>query len=243
MYQPYKWIFYFPFFALNTLALSLLASMLSGFISHRFIGRMAALWARMNVFLTPAVINVTGRENIQPGQSYVVVANHQSYYDIPALYGWLGIDFRWVMKHELRKVPGLGIFSERIGHIFVDRRNREAAMASIFAAREKISGGTSVVFFPEGSIFGHGSLGPFKRGAYVFAMDMGLPLLPVTISGTEDILPYKSLDLFPGRVSIAIHSPIEMKGQGSEAMERAIKESWEVIMSGLKKKTENIPQE
>ena len=93
-------------------------------------------------------VNVTGRENIDPQQSYVVVANHQSLYDVFVLYGFLGIDFKWVMKQEMRSVPGLGIGCERMGHIFVDRSNVQAAMASIKAAESKIRNGTSVVFFP-----------------------------------------------------------------------------------------------
>ncbi len=75
------------------------------------------------------LVKVHGRENINPQQSYVIVSNHQSHYDVFVLYGWLGIDFKWVMKQELRKVPGLGIGCEKVGHIFIDRSNTERAFS------------------------------------------------------------------------------------------------------------------
>ena len=84
-------------------------------------------------------------------QSYVIVSNHQSQYDILLMYGWLGTDFRWVMKKELRRVPVLGLACEKLGHIYVDRSDSAAAVASLNAARKKLVNGTSVVFFPEGT--------------------------------------------------------------------------------------------
>ena len=85
------------------------------------------LWSRLNASLVPMLVKVTGRENIEKGTSYIVLTNHQSAYDIFLVYGWLGIDLKWVMKKELRKVPGLGFGSEKVGHIFLDRSNSRAA--------------------------------------------------------------------------------------------------------------------
>jgi 1-acyl-sn-glycerol-3-phosphate acyltransferase len=128
-------------------------------------------------------VNVTGGENIDPQQSYVVVANHQSLYDVFVLYGFLGIDFKWVMKQEMRSVP---------------------------AAESKISNGTSVVFFPEGTRSRDGALRQFKKGAFRFALDLNLPILPVTIVGTREILPSDSLDLLPGKARLIIDEPIRV---------------------------------
>jgi 1-acyl-sn-glycerol-3-phosphate acyltransferase len=86
-----------------------------------------------------------------------------------------------VLKQELRKIPGLGIGCEKVGHIFIDRSNPEKAIASIKAAKEKIVNGTSVLFSPEGTRSKTGKMGDFKKGAFIFAIEIGVPLLPVTL--------------------------------------------------------------
>jgi 1-acyl-sn-glycerol-3-phosphate acyltransferase len=161
-------------------------------------------------------VTVTGRENVDPRQSYVVVSNHQSHYDVFALYGFLGIDFRWIMKHELRKVPAIGISCHRLGHIFIDRSNHAAALATIDSAKETIVNGTSVLFFPEGTRSRSGRLRAFKKGAFHFARDLELPILPVTIVGTRDVLPADGIDLKPGSARLIIHPPIELDGSSRE---------------------------
>lgn len=104
-------------------------------------------WARLNGWLTPMFVKIIGKDNIDKNQSYIIAANHQSQYDIFLLYGWLGIDFKWVMKQELRKIPFIGISCEKIGHIFINRFDKKAAVAAINAAKKKIINGTSVIFF------------------------------------------------------------------------------------------------
>ncbi|MCP3997595.1 MAG: 1-acyl-sn-glycerol-3-phosphate acyltransferase, partial [bacterium] len=184
-------------------------------------------------FLTPMRVTVAGRERIDPEQSYVIVANHQSPYDIYVLYGWLGIDFKWVLKQELRKVPGLGIGCEKLGHIYVDRSNSHAAIRSINEARERITRGTSVIFFAEGT-FGNGrELLAFKKGAFRMALDLGLPILPVTIVGTREILPGGSWDLFPGRAKLIVHEPMEITGHEPGKLRPLIQEVRAVVQSGL----------
>jgi 1-acyl-sn-glycerol-3-phosphate acyltransferase len=199
--------------ALTTLFFGSATIVLSLFLPSRWVSLICGtFWARLNAWLTPMPVKVTGRENIDPQQSYVVVANHQSFYDIFVLYGFLGIDFKWVMKQEMRSIPGLGIGCEKVGHIFVDRSNRKAALASIKSAQSKISNGTSVVFFPEGTRSLDGTLKGFKKGAFRFALDLDLPILPVTIVGAGDVLLSGSLDLLPGKVRLIIDEPISVDG-------------------------------
>jgi len=233
LYQPYKWLVFIPFLAVNTLVLSfsaILISYLTGTFLTRYVG---VWWARLNGFFTPMFVKVRGRENMKKGQSYIIVSNHQSLYDIFVIYGWIHRHFKWVMKHSLRKVPGLGLYCDRMEHIFVDRTNTEKALQSIEAARHKITRGTCVLFFPEGTIFGHGTLGPFKKGAYKMAIDLNLPILPVTISGTENILPYKSINLFPGRAVMTIHEPISTEGYTEKTLNELVYESKKKIASAL----------
>jgi len=171
-----------------------------------------ARWSRMNSFMTPMRVSVFGRENIDPTCSYVIVSNHRSHYDVFVLYGWLGIDFKWVMKKELRNVPALGVACEKLEHIFIDRSDKKTALKSLNDAKKIIKNGTSVIFFPEGTRSRTGQMGEFKKGAFVMALDLGIPILPISITGTEKILPPGTIDLMPGRVAMKIHRPIPVEG-------------------------------
>ena len=212
LYQPYKWLFLFPFMLLNSLLFGILAVLLSLIINQKvgsYVG--GVLWAKINTVFTPVIVNVHGKEHIQKKQSYVIVANHLSTFDIFALYGWLGIDFKWVMKKEIRKYPGVGFGSQAVGHIFIDRSSSAEAIKTINSAKEKIRDGTSVIFFPEGTRSRTSNLLPFKKGAFRFAFDLDLPILPVTINGTDKVFPTGTFNLFPGKVDIVIHPSINIE--------------------------------
>lgn len=235
LYQPYKWLIFAPYLAVSTLFFGSLTVVLAVVTNPRITSFICGtIWARLNGYLTPIRVGVTGRNNIDQTQSYIIVANHQSQYDIFVLYGWLGIDFKWVMKQELRKVPGIGIGCEKVGHIFIDRSNHEKAVASLRAAKEKIVNGTSVIFFPEGTRSKDGSLGVFKKGAFKMAVDLRLPILPITIVGTRDILPTDSVDLFPGRARMIIHKPIDTSGYTDDNLDELVDRARRVIESGLR---------
>ena len=234
LYQPYKWLIFLPFFIANTLFFGLLAIPLSLIAGHRTGSRVCGnWWSRINTVFTPAMVDVRGREHIEPGQSYVVAANHISAFDIFAVYGWLGLDLKWVMKKELRKIPGIGFGSEAVGHIFIDRSNTKNAVESIRKAKEKIRGGISVIFFPEGTRSRVGSMLPFKKGAFKFALDMQMPVLPVTIQGTEAVLPSDTLDLFPGKIRLIIHPPIGISGYNDNNIHMLVERARSAIDSGF----------
>ena len=138
-------------------------------------------WARVCSFFAPMWVDVKGLENIDRNRSYVVVANHQSHFDVFVLYGWAWMDMKWVMKKELRKTPFIGFASHMVGHIVVDRSDSQAAIDSLNDAKKKIINGTSVMFFPEGTRSKTVEIGRFKKGAFVMALDLDLPILPMTI--------------------------------------------------------------
>jgi len=234
LYQPYKWLVYFPFLVISTLFFGFLTIILVPLTNPKVASYICgALWSRLNGYMTPMLVKVHGRENINPKQSYVIVSNHQSHYDVFVLYGWLGIDFKWVMKQELRKVPGLGIGCEKVGHIFIDRSNREKALASLNEAKKKIVNGTSVIFFPEGTRSKDGKVGEFKKGAFKMAFDLGLPILPVTIIGTSKILPAHTINLFPGVVHLYIHKPIDINQYTEDSIEELMNITKSVMTSVL----------
>ena len=232
-YQPYKWLFILPLLIISTFVCGTLAAIVALSISPRTGGFFAVLWARINSFFCPMTVTVTGAENIDPGTSYVITANHQSHYDIYVLYGWLGVDFKWVMKKELEKVPVLGPACKALGHIFIDRSDSKSAIETINAAKAKIVNGTSVVFFPEGSRSDDGLIKPFKKGAFRMAIDLGLPVLPVTINGTRKILPKGSIDLRPGGVTMTISKPICVKGYSDENLTELMDKTRMIISSSL----------
>lgn len=212
LYQPYKWLFLFPFMVVNSLFFGVMAVLLSIVVNQKtgsYIG--GVIWARINTILTPAIVRVHGKKNIDKRQSYIIVANHLSTYDIFALYGWLGIDFKWVMKKEIKKYPGVGFGSRAVGHIFIDRSSSKEAIKTINDARRKIVNGTSVIFFPEGTRSKTRELLPFKKGAFRLAFDLNLPILPITINGTDKVFPTGTFNLFPGKIDIIVHEPIDIK--------------------------------
>ncbi len=231
LYQPYKWFIFGPFIVCTTFLCGGLATLSAILSEPRYASIFGVIWARLNSLATPMVVKIRGKENISKTQSYVIVSNHQSQYDIFVLYGWLGIDFKWVMKQELRKVPALGIACEKIGHIFIDRSNTAAALNSINEAKSKIVNGTSVIFFPEGTRSTDGRLGNFKKGAFKMALDLQIPILPVTISGTRAIFPTNSLDLFPGRACMTIHPPIDISEYDNRGIGTLMEKTREIIAS------------
>jgi 1-acyl-sn-glycerol-3-phosphate acyltransferase len=236
LYQVYKWLIYFPllgFFTVFFVGIGIVVAILFG--SNAANRTTGVWWARTMSALTPMRVRVIGREHIDPKTSYVVVANHQSYFDIFVLYGWIGIDIKWVMKKELREIPVFGYAGEVGGNIFIDRSNPKAAYESLQIARKRIRNGTSLIFFPEGkrNLKDPQDLGPFKRGAFVTALDLDLPILPISISGTRKIQPPKSLSLYPGTAVMVIHQAIDTTGYTSDRLEELIKLTRSIIEEDL----------
>jgi 1-acyl-sn-glycerol-3-phosphate acyltransferase len=233
-YQFHKWLIFFPILLLTTAFLGSLAVFLAMAWSVKVGSQICGVyWARINSWVTPMFVSITGRENVDERQSYVIVSNHQSHFDIFVLYGWLGIDFKWVMKAELRKVPFLGYACEKLEHIYIDRSNHDAAVDSINRAKTRIVDGTSVVFFPEGTRSKTGQIRSFKKGAFRFALDIDTPILPITIVGTKNILPKGTVDLYPGRAQMIIHPPISLDNYSHDNIEELMEKTRVTIQSGL----------
>mgnify|MGYP003336558435 CR=1 FL=1 len=213
-YQIYAWLVLIPLAAMLSFIAGWLATLTAILVSPRFSSRYVAMnWARALAWLTPMRVQLEGSEHIDTSRSYVVVANHLSLFDIPALYGWLDLDLKWVIKQELRKAPGIGIGCEKVGHIFIDRKNPEQARKQINAALERLGNGIGILFFPEGTRSPDGNLLPFKKGAFRVAIEAQIPILPVTVVGTHEICPAKTLKIFPGRVRLVAHPVIETQGR------------------------------
>lgn len=233
LYQPYKWLIVLPVFIVITIICALI-TIITSCISIRIARPWGIIWAKVMQWVTPMNVNVIGRENIIPGQSYVIAANHQSAYDIFVIYGSLGIDFKWIMKHELRNIPLMGYACYKLNHIFINRTSKMAAYRSIQRAKDILVGGTSVVIFPEGTRSGSNKMAPLKHGAFKMAFDLELPILPVSINGTYRIMGNGLSSLKPGSVDLIIHKPIDIK-DFTEKRDELISLTAEAIASGLNK--------
>ncbi|MDA8159812.1 MAG: lysophospholipid acyltransferase family protein [Desulfobacteraceae bacterium] len=168
------------------------------------------LWARAICRLAGARVKVLGREGLDPSQSYIFAANHQSQFDIFALQGYLGIDFRWLAKKELFAVPVFGRGMRLAGYIPVDRSRGRQALQSLNEAAERIAGGTSVIIFPEGTRSPDGQIHPFKSGAMMLAIKAGVPIVPVAIIGTHEVLAKGRLLAQSGPVTIRLGRPLDI---------------------------------
>lgn len=233
-YQVYVLLVFAPLVIVLTFFASTFSVLFAILVNPSWASRnIAAPWARLLGLLTPIFVEIEGSENARQNQRYVVVANHQSQYDILLLYGWLKLDLKWVMKKELRKVPGIGIGCEKVGHIFVDRRRPALARQAISDALARLGDGVGILFFAEGTRSLDGRLLPFKKGAFLTAIDQELPVLPITIIGTHDVLPAKSLKLFPGRVKLVIHPEIPTQDLVTEDHNDLRRKTREIIESAL----------
>jgi len=213
LYFIYQWLVYIPLVALATLVGGIAAIIVALLISPRAANLgVGVMWGRVLAWLAPVRVDMEGLENIDPDKSYVVVANHQSQFDIPVVYGWIGLDLRWVAKAELGKIPFLGTGSRAVGHVFIDRSDPEQARAAIGRAVKKLGPGSGLLFFAEGTRSRSGKLLPFKKGAFRIAVDQQLPVLPVTLVNARDILPAGSLRIRPGRVRVVVHPPLPTEG-------------------------------
>ena len=190
------------------------------------------IWSKLFFMISLVKVEVKGRENIKDNESYIFVANHQGAYDIFLVYGYLNHNFKWVLKHTLRKVPMVGKACEAAKHIFVDRTNPKGIKRTIEEAKNTLQGGMSVVIFPEGTRSSDGNIKKFKRGAFQLAVDLNIPVVPMTINGSYKILSKTSFFVNPGKLTLTIHEPIMPPAEGFD-MDTIVEESYQKVVSAL----------
>lgn len=230
----YKWLIVIPTLALSTVVLGSLIIVLSFFGLGNMASRIfATFWARLNATVTLMKVIVEGRGKLKPGNSYVLAANHLSLVDIYVLYGYTGLDLKWVMKQELRSVPVLGLACEMMGHIFIDRSNSATALTSLRTARQRIQNGMCVVFFPEGTRSRTSELRVFKKGAFRMANELSIPVVPVSIHNTDRIVPSDTLDWRPGAVKMIFHDPIDAKDLTPAQVTSLTNQTRDIIVDAL----------
>ncbi len=210
-------LFAFTFFIPWTLFVIFTGVPLS-FVNPDYLHSYARIWARVGLLLGGARLRVEGEENLPRGEAVIYMANHQSNFDILSLFAGLPVQFRWLAKEELFRVPFFGYAMKRTGYIPVNRADRRQAMESMAVAAKRISEGTSVVIFPEGTRSPDGQLLPFKKGGFLLAMQAGVPIVPVAILGSCEVMGKKSLSIHPGPIRMRIFPPLPT-GKGSDREE------------------------
>lgn len=181
-----------------------------------FISRATKLWSWTCLAVSLCRVEVRGRENLPTSDApCVVVANHQSAYDIFVLNAYIGIPFKWVMKSELRRIPLVGKACEAAHFIFVDETRVSSIAQTIEDAKKVLATGNSIFIFPEGSRTETGRLTRFKKGAFVIASELDVPILPVTIDGAFEVLPRGTYLPHPRRVVLTVHPAFHMSEQGT----------------------------
>lgn len=230
----YQWIIFVPVFLVLTILTTTLMIIFSPIFGNRLWGYYPPKWwARLTCWLALCRVKTTGHENLEKNRSYVFIANHQGAFDIFLAYGFLNKNMKWVQKASLRKIPFVGKASEIAGHVFVDNSTIASRKNTIEQAKKEIAGGISMMMFPEGARTKDGKLQPFRRGAYRIAMDMELPLVPITINGPYDVMPINTLQLNPGKLEMIIHKPIPTKDLEKKDMRELMDQTKEIIYSGL----------
>ena len=180
----------------------------SGRLNHR----LARFWGKIALWANRVKVRVQGLEHI-PGQGpYVFMSNHQGSYDIFALLGHLPFQFKWLAKREIFSIPILGWAMKATGYIFIDREGTRETVSAMRDAAEKIHEGMSVVIFPEGSRSPDGSIQPFKKGGFTLAIKSKVPIVPIAITGSGEILRKGKLKVYPGSITIRVDRPVETKG-------------------------------
>ncbi len=223
----------------ETLAISF-PTMLEAFggrVTRAVCDERLARWSHAVVDNARIQLEVTGRENLGDGDTYLVMSNHQSHYDIPVLFYVMGPNLRMIAKKELFDVPIFGNALRAAGFVEIDRGDRDAAIRNLQQAHALLESGTHVWIAPEGTRSSTGRLGPFKKGAFYLALNAELPILPVTLSGTRDVLPAHGVFSSAGaKVRVTIHPTIDTRpfaGRGKEGRDELMETVRAALEVGL----------
>ncbi|GIW44099.1 MAG: 1-acyl-sn-glycerol-3-phosphate acyltransferase [Candidatus Binatia bacterium] len=181
---------------------------------------LAPIWSRIVVFLCGVRIEVYGLEHLDPKRSYVIISNHLSNFDIWVTLAALPLRLRFVAKEELLRIPFFGTALRMSDHIVINRSKPDEAVARInerVAAQAKAGKPFCLLFYAEGTRSPDGQVHAFKKGGVTLALRTGLPIVPLSISGTWKLLPKNALLIRPGgRVKLVLAPPIETAGMSLE---------------------------
>jgi 1-acyl-sn-glycerol-3-phosphate acyltransferase len=224
-------LFVFPW----TFLCSIIA-LLSTFVerSGRTYHKVALFWSKVCLLAAGVKIEVDGSELIPRDQPVIFMSNHQGNFDILALFQAIPIRFNWLAKEELFKIPLFGRSMQSAGYIPINRGDGRDSLKSLDRAAELVRGGTSIAIFPEGTRSNDGRLLPFKRGGFILASKAGVPIIPVSISGSMKINPPNNIFcILPGVIRIKFSPPVQTGTNGENQQMSVMEQVRMAITAGL----------
>lgn len=173
----------------------------------------ASLWSRFLIFFSGSRVSVSGLENIPKNQPMILVVNHQGTADIPIVLATLPVPFRFAVKKDLFRFPFFGWYMKKAGYFPIDRRLILSAYKTVEYIIEILKDGESVLIFPEGTRSLDGSLGKFKRGSLMAALKARVPIVPVALSGSFEVMPRGTKLISPAKVKVCVGQPIYIRSE------------------------------
>jgi 1-acyl-sn-glycerol-3-phosphate acyltransferase len=236
MLPPFHWwrtvFFLIPSIGLYTAilgAISITSALvgLPGRVAHG----CARLWAWLILATTGVRVSVRGLERVPQHHSYLFIANHQSFYDIPILFWYVPFDLRIIAKASLRRVPFIGGHLARTGHVLVDRAKPGAAVFKQIS--DLMARGQSLIVFPEGTRSPDGRVGGFRSGIFSLGIEAGLPVVPVAVRGTRHIMHKGRLMTCPGVASVEVFDPIPTTGLTRDDAKALARRVQDIVEAGV----------
>jgi 1-acyl-sn-glycerol-3-phosphate acyltransferase len=183
---------------------------------------IARIWGKGILWISGIRVSISGNDHIDPDGSYIFMANHLSQFDIPVLLSAIPVQFRWLAKAELFKIPIFGRGMRGAGYISIDRSNHKSAIRSLDRAAANIRNGTSVIIFPEGTRSSDGQLMTFKKGGFFLAVDAGVPIIPLVILGTREIMPKGRMSIQSRPVHIRFLPAVDTRGYSRKSKDQLL---------------------
>jgi len=219
-----KSILFWIFLVAHTLMWASFGILLSLFtkndkIIHFYI---AAPWSKVILWFTKVRVKIVGLNEIDKNQSCIYIPNHLSYFDIFSLLAYLPVNFKFILKKELMKLPVFNWAVKRAGYISIDRSSPSKARRTFKQAVTMIQAGKSLVIFAEGTRSKSGSLQPLKKGAFQLAIASGAPIVPIAIKGSNNVMKKGDFKIKSGLITIQVGQPISTIGRKLKSMPELI---------------------
>jgi 1-acyl-sn-glycerol-3-phosphate acyltransferase len=192
-------------------------------------------WSRAVCFFNRVKVEARGLENVLHDRPQIFVSNHQGYFDIFALMGYLPVQVRWFSKRVLFWIPFMGWTMSAARFISIDRSDKKAAFKALMEAVQVVKKGRSVIIFPEGTRTPDGEIREFKKGSLILAQRSSAPIVPVSISGSFDVIKKNSFVFRPGKIVVTIGKPIETTNLDKKEKEHLMEKVREEIVRNFER--------